>query len=598
MLTINDYLKAYRSGETKPSEAVAQLYARIAAHDDKAMFITLRAMEDVVAEARVLEARGALDLPLYGIPVAVKDNIDVAGLPTTAACPDFAYAAAQDATVVARLRAAGALIIGKTNLDQFATGLVGVRSPYGVPRNTFNPEIVPGGSSSGSAVSVAAGLVPLALGTDTAGSGRVPAGLNNIVGLKPTLGALSTSGVVPACRSLDCVSIFALTVEDAYTALQVTMGFDPTDSYSRPVNLDASGVPSHLWVGVPDAASRRFGGDAASEAAFDAALADLKRLGVEIKPINMSAFFDVATLLYQGPWVAERYQGIRNFIETSASSLHPTTRAIIESASKFSAADTFAAIYKLAELRRASKSVWRDIDVLMVPTFPRPRSLRDLAADPIGPNSELGTYTNFVNLLDLCALAVPSHFRGDGLPSGVTLIGPASTDAQLATLGAKLHGASGVPLGATGKTLESSWAGPLASAGADDIELVVVGAHMSGLPLNGELSSLGARFIREAETQADYRLFALPGGPPHRPGLLRVDAGQGSAIKTEVWALSAASFGVFVSKVPSPLSIGTVRLADGTAPKGFLVEPQATIGARDISDLGGWRAFVQQAARA
>ncbi len=381
---------------------------------------------------------------------------------------------------MARLRAAGALVIGETNLDQFATGLVGVRSPCGVPRNTFNLEIVPGGSSSGSAVSVAAGLVPLALGTDTAGSGRVPAGLNNIVGLKPTLGALSTSGVVPACRSLDCVSIFALTVEDAYTALQVTMGFDPDGflfaaDQSRSVRCRrACGLVFPTWQAAVSAAMRWRRPHSTQH------LADLKKIGAEIKPINLSAFFDVATLLYQGPWVAERYQGIRKFIETSASSVYPTTRAIIESAAKFSAADTFAAIYKLAELRRATGSVWRDIDILMVPTFPRPRSLHDLETDPIGPNSELGTYTNFVNLLDLCALAVPSRFRSDGFPSGITLIGPASTDAQLATLGAKLHQASGVQLGATRKALESSWAGPHASAGVDDIELVVVGAHMSG----------------------------------------------------------------------------------------------------------------------
>jgi allophanate hydrolase len=376
------------------------------------------------------------------------------------------------------------------------------------------------------------------------------------------------------------------------------MGFDPSDSYSRPITLETSGPPSHLWVGVPDAASRRFGGDKASEAAFDAAVADLKKLGAEIKLINMSAFFDIAALLYQGPWVAERYQGIRDFIESSASSLHPTTCAIIESATKFSAADAFAGFYKLAELRRATEAVWREVDILLVPTFPRPRTIADLEKDPIGPNSELGTYTNFVNLLDLCALAVPGRFRSDGLPSGVTLIGPAGMDAQLAAFGARLHHAAGVPLGATGKSLASSWTGPSAGGNDNEIELVVVGAHMSGLPLNGELAVLGARFVREADTQSDYRLFALPGGPPHRPGLLRVEDGAGSAIKTEVWALSAAAFGAFVSKVPAPLSIGTVRLADGTAPKGFVVEAQATIGARDISGFGGWRAFVQQALRA
>jgi allophanate hydrolase len=596
MLTIRDYSAAYGAGASTPSSAMEQVYARIAAHDDPAVFITLAPLDDLLAQARALERRGPGGLPLYGVPVAVKDNIDIAGLPTTAACPDFAYVAERDATAVARLRAAGALIVGKTNLDQFATGLVGVRSPYGVPRNPFRADLVPGGSSSGSAVAVAAGLVPVALGTDTAGSGRVPAGLNNIVGLKPTLGAVSTAGVVPACRSLDCVSVFALTVDDAYAAYASMAGFDAADPFSRAVQAARPGaVPPAVIIGVPDGPSRRFGGDPLSEAAFDEAAARAARLGADIRALDLAPFFATAALLYEGPWVAERYVAVRALIEASPASLHPVTRSIIERARAFSAADAFAGLYRLAELKRATETAWRDIDMLMLPTFPRPRTLADLEADPIGPNSELGTYTNFVNLLDLCALAVPGGLRADGLPSGTTLVARAGQDARLAAFGAALHAAARVPLGASGKPLPPGAAAPV-RAGDGQIELSVVGAHLSGLPLNGELTSRGGTFLRRVATAPDYMLFALPGGPPRRPGLLRVGQGAGYAIETEVWALDPAAFGWFVASVPPPLAIGTLRLADGTTPKGFVVESEGTIGAENISGYGGWRVFLREGA--
>jgi allophanate hydrolase len=432
--------------------------------------------------------------------------------------------------------------------------------------------------------------VPIALGTDTAGSGRVPAGLNNIVGLKPTLGAVSTRGVAPACRSLDCVSVFALSVEDAWTVLDVIAGFDPEDGFSRRVTFDRPQM-SKLRIGVPDAGSRRFGGDAASEAAFDAALADAARLGAELCQIDMTPLFAVAALLYDGPWVAERYQALRSFIETKPDSIHPVTRAIIKKARNFSAADLFAAQYKLADMKRASEALWDDIDLLLVPTFPRPRMLADLAADPIGPNSELGTYTNFVNLLDLCALAVPGHFRADGLPAGVTLIAPAGRDALLATFGAQLHESAGVSLGTSTRPLP-----PTRTAfgidNAAEIELLVVGGHLSSLPLNHELLTLGGRLIRAAVTTPDYRLYALPGEGVRRPGLLRVAEGAGVAVEAEVWALTPAAFAAFVQSVPSPLSIGTILLSDGTSPKGFLVEAEAVRDSEDISAFRGWRAFL------
>ncbi len=594
-LTLADYRDAYETGQLSPAEAIEGVYRSIKAHNDPAMFITLRPQAAVVAEARALAECGPEGLALYGLPVAVKDNIDVAGLPTTAACPDFAYTPERDATVVARLRAAGALVIGKTNLDQFATGLVGVRSPHGAPRNAFRADLVPGGSSSGSAVAVAAGLVPLALGTDTAGSGRVPAGLNNIVGLKPTLGSVSTSGVVPACRSLDCVSIFALTVEDGWTAFEAIAGYDPVDPFSRPIAIGRPGrKPPVIRVGIPDDASRRFGGDGLAAEAFDATLADLVALGAEITPLDMTPLYAVAELLYGGPWVAERYQAVRALIETSPGSMLPVTRGIIEKARGFSAADAFAGLYRLAELKRAAEPLWLDSDVLVVPTFPRPRTLLDVEADPIGPNAELGTYTNFVNLLDQCALAVPGRLRRDGLPAGVTLIAPAGRDATLAAIGARLHAAADGPLGATTARLPKQSGPEFAPSRGDAIELAVVGAHLSGLALNGELTSRGARFLRAAVTSPDYRLFALPGGGVRRPGLLRIADDAGAAIETEVWALALSDFGAFVAAVPAPLTIGTVRLNDGTAPKGFLVEAEATAGAEDITADGGWRAYVSR----
>jgi allophanate hydrolase len=578
---------AYESG-LDPHVLVDLVFDRIEAAGDPGIFISLRARADVHADVGRLGPRNS---PLWGAPFAIKDNIDMAGMPTTAACPDFAYEPDEDAHAVARLRAAGAIAIGKTNLDQFATGLVGLRTPYPAPKNAFDPAIAPGGSSSGSAVAVARDLVSFALGTDTAGSGRVPASLNNLVGLKPTLGAVSTRGVVPACRTLDCVSVFALTVEDAWDVFAAMAGYDPADSYSREFLLrsPSTRIPG-MNVGVPDAASRVFGGDARAEAAFDRHVADLAALGATICEVSLAPFFETARLLYSGPWVAERHAAMRAFLARSPQSILPVTRGIVEGAAKCSATDAFEGLYALAALRRETSKLWTRIDAFAVPSIPRPRKVDDIVADPLGPNSELGTYTNFVNLLDLCALAAPGRFRSDGFPAGVTLIAPAGQDHRLAALGAAFHRASGVTLGATGRA--PSAAAFATSAPSDEIEIVVVGAHMSGLPLNRELTELGGRFLRAAETTPDYRFFALPGGPPFRPGLLRVASGAGVAISTEVWSLSPAAFGAFVSRIPSPLGIGALRLADGTSPKGFLVEAEAVRGAEDISAFGGWRAYM------
>jgi allophanate hydrolase len=589
--TVVEILAAYRSGAATPADIVTRSYARLRALDDPAIFITLRKEEDVIADARALPRGGDTSLPLYGIPVAVKDNIDVARMPTTAACPAYQYQAENDATSVARLRSAGALILGKTNLDQFATGLVGVRSPYGVPRNLFNAKLIPGGSSSGSGIAVGAGIVPLALGTDTAGSGRVPAMFNNIVGLKPSLGLVSTTGVVPACRSLDCVSVFALTVDDAMTALDVIGAPDAADPFSRTRPLHAVGpMPDGLKLGIPLPSQRQFFGDKIFAAAYDAALARFAGLGAKLVEVDFGPFYATARLLYEGPWVAERYLTAKNLLARSPDAILRVTRQIIAPGEKVTAADAFAAFYKLEEFRRIRDQTFHAVDALVLPTAPTIYSIDDVTADPITLNSRLGTYTNFVNLLDLCGLAVPASIGANGLPFGVTLLAPGGEDAALAAIGRQFHYAIGLPLGAL-KVPQPPLQKSDSVASAGEVAIAVVGAHLSGMLLNGELRSAGGRLLESTTTAPCYRLFALAGTKPPKPGLLRVN-GAGAAIELEIWALSDTAFGRFVANIPPPLSIGTLELADGRAVKGFLVEAEATTDARDISSFGGWRKFI------
>lgn len=432
----------YRAGES-PLAVLDEIEAAIARLDDPGVFLSRPDPAALRAAAQALPPFDPHTHPLWGVPFAVKDNIDVAGLPTTAACPAFAYAPAATAPVVERLLAAGALMIGKTNLDQFATGLVGVRTPHPVPRNAFDPSRVPGGSSSGSAVAVARNLCAFALGTDTAGSGRVPAGLNHLVGLKPSLGALSTRGVVPACRSLDCVSVFALSVDDARRVFDVACGFDAADPFSRPYK-PAGGAPI-ARVAIPHAADLAFFGDAAAQAAFEAGVARLRDLGVDVVEAEIAPLVACAKLLYDGPWVAERRAAVGRFLDAHGEAMHPVTRAIVSGAERFSAVDAFEGLYALKGYARVAEALFAEVDALVVPTAPLFPTLAELEADPIGPNSRLGTYTNFVNLLDLAALAVPGPFRPDGLPAGLTLVGPRGHDHRLADLGARLFpGAGGV----------------------------------------------------------------------------------------------------------------------------------------------------------
>ncbi|HTR13304.1 MAG TPA: allophanate hydrolase [Roseiarcus sp.] len=589
--TIADLLAAHTQGKSLAA-TIKEAYARIDRHGDPALFISVRPKAEALAIAERAQAEGPAGKPLFGVPFVVKDNIDVTGLPTTAACPAFHYEPERSAFVVERLERAGAIVIGKTNLDQFATGLVGVRSPYGVPRNALRPDLIPGGSSSGSATAVAAGLVPFSLGTDTAGSGRAPAALNGIVGLKPSLGALSASGVVPACRTLDTVSIFALDVADAFAAFEVACGYDEKDVWSRPFPPPAfSAVPNGLRLGVPRADQLEFFGDAEAEAAFarDLKLADA--LGLSLVEFDFAPFAEVAKLLYEGPWVAERYAATKPLIEKDPGALHPVTRAIIEAGGKYDAVAAFEAFYKLADLKRRTQGAWSAFDAMLVPTIPRPYTVAEVEADPIRLNSRLGTYTNFVNLLDLSAIAVPSGVRGDGLPSSVTLIGRSGADGLLAGVAAAIQARSGAPMGATGHPPKAPPRAPV-RVPAGRLALSVVGAHLAGLPLNHELVELGATFLREAETSKDYRLFALATSPP-KPGMLRVAGGAGAAIKVEVWSLAPAAFGAFVARIPCPLGIGAVRLADGDEVKGFLVEAEAVKAAEDISRYGGWRAYLR-----
>jgi allophanate hydrolase len=583
--------RAYRERKASPAAVAREVLARIAAAGDDGVWISRVSDDALMAAAKALEGLGAERLPLYGLPFAVKDNIDVAGLPTTCACPDFRYMPEKSAPVIERLQRAGALLVGKTNLDQFATGLVGTRSPYGVPRNPFDAAYIPGGSSSGSAVAVASGLVAFAMGTDTAGSGRVPAAFNNIVGLKPTRGLLSASGVVPACRSLDCVSVFALTVEDAAAVLDVAHAPDLADGYSRaaPPSFAAFGrLPERFSFGVPPASQRAFFGNADGPALYEAAIERLREFGGEPAEIDLTPFLEVNKLLYRGPWLAERYGSVVDAIGMNHKVLHPVLRRIISGATGISAPDVFDGLHRLAALRQATQEAWRRIDLLLLPTAGTIYRIAEIETDPIELNYTLGRYTNFCNLLDLSALAVPAGFRGDGLPFGVTLFAPAFHDPLLAAAGAMLHAAAGLPLGATGHPYPAG-SSPITAPAFPYLPIAVVGAHLSGQPLNSELTALGARLRRATRTAAEYRLYALPDGK--RPGLVR-RPGAGAAIEVEVWDMPSAAVGAFVAGIASPLGIGSVRLEDGGEVAGFLCEAHAVDTAHDITDYGGWRAWL------
>lgn len=567
---------------SKSAVAVAEeTLARIAAYDaiQPQVWISRIQPDDFLAAARAVDARIAAGekLPLAGVPYAVKDNIDVAGFETTAACPAFAYQPAASAGVVERLEAAGAICVGKTNLDQFATGLVGTRSPYGIPRNAYNLNYVSGGSSSGSSIAVAAGLVPFALGTDTAGSGRVPAAFNHLIGFKPSRGRWSTRGLVPACRSLDCITVFANTVTDARLIDTVVAGFDAEDAWSKPL---ANHPIQTGRIGVPRIDQRVWFGDSQSEYFYDKAIDRLAE-SADIVELDIAPLLEAASLLYGGPWVAERTASIAGLLARTPEAIDETVRSVVEPGVGMSAVELWNGIYRLAELKREADAMWETVDLLAFPTTGTIYRVVELLAAPVELNSNLGRYTNFVNLLDMAAIAIPAGVRSNGTGFGITLIGPANSDLGLLTAAETFLTAADLP-GPPLLDLEGKM---------ESVKLAVVGAHLQGMPLHWQLTSRNATFVGAFETTPTYRLYAMADSAPPKPALVHSE--DGAAIKVEVYELDIAAFGSFVVEVPAPLAIGTVTLADGTSVKGFVAEPRAATGAEDITHLGGWRAYIE-----
>ncbi len=588
---ISALLQGYRSGSFTVRDVIACAFERADQAAERNIWITRLSLPQVFRYEQALDPH-RIDLPLYGIPFVIKDNIDLAGVATTAGCPDYSYTPSHSAAVVQRLLDAGAIPLGKTNLDQFATGLVGTRSPYGACRNSFDARYIAGGSSSGSAVAVATGLASFAIGTDTAGSGRIPAGFNNIIGFKPSLGRLSTRGVVPACRSLDCVSILSLNCEDAAHVLKVAEGFDPQDPYSRPVD---QAPLSGFRVGVPRHDQLEFFGDFEYARLFDAVVARIESIGGSTVQIDAAPLLEAARLLYEGPWIAERYAALEQFMRTHAGAMLPVTRDVIRGGASFSAVAAFKAQYQLMALKRAAAKIWNSIDVVLMPTAPTIFDIAKVDSDPVRLNSTLGHYTNFVNLMDLAAVAVPAGFRSDGIPFGATFIAPRSTDRALLTLADRLHRSSASRLGATQWTLPS-WDDAPPALEPGYMAIAVCGAHMQGLPLNFQLRERGGYLLKTTRTAPLYRFYALKGPPPQRPGLVR-NPSDGASIEVEVWAVRSADVGSFLAGIPAPLGLGKIDLENGEKVTGFSCESDAIVDAADITALGGWRAYLKQSAK-
>ncbi|MEB0075614.1 allophanate hydrolase [Pseudomonas sp. CCI3.2] len=592
-LRLDNVRAAYQTATLTPRQLVLALREKAAAlNPTYHLFIHLLSIAELEPYLTALEGRDLKDLPLYGVPFAIKDNIDLAGIPTTAACPAFAYTPQTSATIVEQLLALGAIPLGKTNLDQFATGLNGSRSPYGACPNSVLMDYPSGGSSAGSSLAVALGIASFALGTDTAGSGRVPAALNNLLGLKASKGLISTAGVVPACRTLDCVSTFTATAREASQLLGLIARLDPRDAYSRsnPAWNDASafGAPRSFKFGVPRQQDLEFFGCTESPQLFHDAINHLIALGGEAVTLDLSPFLEAANLLYDGPWVAERYSVAGELMENNPEAVLPVIRAVLAKAPAVDGVQTFRAQYRLQALKALCDKALEALDCVLTPSIPRPVTRAELAAEPVLRNSELGYYTHFVNLLDYAAVAVPSGFMSNGLPWGVTLFGRVFTDQYLLSLADALQRQTGVHvIGDNPLNL----AAPGTTARNDKARLVVCGAHLDGLALNGQLKQRGGRLLEVTHSSADYKLYALAGGPPFRPGMLRVEQG-GVAIAVEVWELPSDELGSFLTGIPAPLGLGKVQLEDGRWETGFICEPYGLQGATDISPLGGWRAYL------
>lgn len=591
-LSIKTLQSAYQKGETTPRAVVTELLKKAADYTAYNLFIHLLNLEELEPYLAKLEKTDPQALPLWGIPFVIKDNIDLAGIPTTAACAEYRYTPKTSATVVQRLIDAGALPIAKANMDQFATGLVGTRSPYGVCHNAFDFEMISGGSSSGSAVSLALGLCSFSLGTDTAGSGRVPAAFNNLIGYKPSKGLISASGVVPAVRSQDVVSVFSLNAQDAYQVYEVAAHFDPKDAFSRSENdLTPPAWPDKPTLGVPDAASLDFHGDALAKAHFEATLEKLKQWGYPLVEIDFTPWLETAKLLYGGAWVAERYVAIEPFFEANESRLDPTVGSIIAGARQLTAADAYKGSYALQQAQADTASVWEQVDCLLTPTTPSTFSIKQVQQAPIELNSVLGTYTNFMNLLDYAAVALPTGFREDNRPNGVTVFAPAGSDRALLALCDLLQPKFCDHAGAMKAPVPASQ--PDMFADTHSIPLAVVGAHLTGFPLNWQLQERGAKLLKTTRTASKYRFYELKGGPILKPGLVKNDT-HGAAIELEVWAMPKQHLGSFLALIPSPLGLGKVELEDGSQVVGFICEPYGIEDATDITETGGWRNWMAQ----
>ena len=573
----------YAAGLLSPVEVVDEVYARIAARGDDHVWISLVPHDVARAAAAALDPADLTRLPLYGLPFAVKDNIDVAGMETTAGCPEFATVAVSDAALVARLVAAGAVLVGKTNLDQFATGLNGTRSPYGVPGSARDPRLIAGGSSSGSGVAVGAGLVTFAVGTDTAGSGRVPAALNGVVGMKPSVGLVSSTGIVPACASLDCASVFALDVADGAAVLAVMAGPDRGDPWSRRLPVPPPSPPTvataGLRLGVPDVVDG-WGSRGECEV-WERLLADLGEAGVELVPVPMTPFFEAGDQLYRGVWLAERLEGLETFLRSHPTAVLPVIREVLAAGGAVRGVDTFAALTDMQRLRRVTHDLLAPVDALLTPTVTETFTVQEMLADPIALNTRLGRFTTFTNLLDLCGVAVPAGTGRVGAPFGVTVQHVAGRDAHVAAVAAVVERVvAGVPVDP-----------PAPEDGC--LDLAVVGAHLAGMPLHADLLARGAALVQRTVTAPTYRLFALRDTVPAKPGLRRVAAG-GAAIEVEVYRMPIREIGAFLVTVTAPLGLGQVTLADGREVHGFVCEPFALDGADDITGTGGWRAYQAQ----
>ncbi|MEW8253536.1 MAG: allophanate hydrolase [Candidatus Thiodiazotropha taylori] len=595
-MTISALRSAYLGGRLTPEQVMQTIRKRALEYEDYNIWIHLLSEAE---QAHYLDRLQQLDLarfPLWGIPFAIKDNIDLNEIPTTAACIEFAYTPTASATVVERLIAAGAIPVGKTNLDQFATGLNGTRSPWGACRNAFEPDYISGGSSSGSAVSVALGLASFSLGTDTAGSGRVPACFNNLIGLKPSRGLLSTKGLVPACRSLDCITVFTCDSDDANLVLSVAEAYDADDEYSRnnPFQNQQRQYGERqgpLKIGVIPDQQLNFFGDQAYQQAYRDTLKQLETDGIEFVEIDYQPFAEAARLLYEGPWVAERYLATQPLIDDNPQALYPVVREIIEPGKSLQASSLFKAQYRLSGLKAVCDRQLAAVDCLLTPTAGTCFTIEQMLEEPILRNSQLGYYTNFMNLLDLASVAVPTQMTASGLPFGITLVGDAFTDRALLSIAKRIHRQFELNLGASQYELQS--ASQPAVGDHSEIDVVVCGAHLQGLPLNWQLTERGATLKAKTETAPIYRMYALPGGPPARPGLI-LDEGEGAAIEVEVWSMPQSQFGSFVAAIPSPLGIGKLQLADGSEASGFICEPYAISKAEEITGFGGWKAYLNR----